>query len=135
MMTESELLMLHIELLNNAWSILFTWIGTTTAMISAAYFVAARIKIGLVLAILGLYSMFTAACAAQVYRTWGRILGIGEDLAALQASGVKLSNSAKMLVANIDSRFVINFGLPVIVIVFIASAIYVLYCYRGGRVS
>jgi hypothetical protein len=32
--------MLHIELLNNAWTVLFTWIGTTTAMVGAAYFVS-----------------------------------------------------------------------------------------------
>jgi hypothetical protein len=37
-----------------------------------------------------LYSIFSAACAAQAFQTWRRILGIGEDLIALQASGVKL---------------------------------------------
>lgn len=131
-MTESDLLMFHIELLNNAWSILFTWIGTTTAMIGAAYFVAARIKIGLVFSILGLYGIFTAACAAQVFRTWGRILGVGEDLAALQESGVKLSHSANILIANIDSRFVANVAGPLMLVVFVASAVYVIYCYKGG---
>jgi hypothetical protein len=93
--------MLHIELLNNAWTVLFTWIGTTTAMVGAAYFVSTRIKISLLVAMLCLYSIFSAACAAQAFQTWRRILGIGEDLIALQASGVKLSHSANLLIANL----------------------------------
>jgi hypothetical protein len=44
-MNESELLMLQTEIVGNVWSILFTWIGTTTAMVGAAYFVAASIKL------------------------------------------------------------------------------------------
>ena len=44
-MTEAELMMFHIELLNNLWSIIFTWVATTTAMLGAAYFVAARLKV------------------------------------------------------------------------------------------
>jgi hypothetical protein len=134
-MTESDLLMLHIELLNNAWSILFAWIGTTTAMIGAAYFVAARIKISLVIAILSLYGLFTAACATQVFRTWGRILRIGEDLRSLQDSGIALSQSAQVLIANMDSRLVANVALPLMLVVFLASALYVVYCYKGGGAS
>jgi len=124
--------MIQIELLNNVWSVLFAWIGTTSALIGAAYFVAARIKISLVSVMLGLYSMFTATCAAQVFRTWGRILGVGDDLTALRESGVKLSHSATILLANIDSQFVAKVAGPVMLAVFIGSVIYVLYCHRGG---
>lgn len=131
-MAESDFLMLHVELLNNAWSILFMWISTTTAMIGAAYFIAARIKVSLVVAMLSLYSIFTAACAAQVFRTWGRIIGIGEDLVLLQEGGAKLSHSAQILIVNLDSRLVVNAVLPLMLVVFLSSAFYVIYCYRGG---
>ena len=124
--------MLHIELLNNAWTVLFTWIGTTTAMVGAAYFVSTRIKISLLVAMLCLYSIFSAACAAQAFQTWRRILGIGEDLIALQASGVTLSHSANLLIANLESRLVVSFAGPLMLVVFIGSVIYVIYCYRGG---
>ena len=61
-MSETDLLLLHIELLNNAWTVLFTWIGTTTAMVGAAYFISIRIKISLLIAMLSLYAIFSAAC-------------------------------------------------------------------------
>ena len=131
-MTESELLMLQTEIVGNSWSILFTWIGTTTAMVGAAYFVAARIKLSIMLMMLGLYTMFTAACAAQVVRYWGRILGVAKDLVALQESGLQLSHSAMTVISNIDSRFVVSVTVPLMLVVFIGSVIYVVYCYKGG---
>ena len=124
--------MLHVELLNNAWSVLFTWIGTTTAMIGAAYFAAARIRISLISAMLCLYSIFTAACLAQVFRSWGRIQGVGEDLMLLQARGVELTRSAQILLTNLDSRLVANGVQLLMLVVFLGSVIYVLYCFKGG---
>ena len=134
-MSESELLMLHIELLNNAWTVLFTWIGTTTAMVGAAYFVSTRIKISLLTAMLALYAIFSAACFAQILQTWRRILTIGEDLVALQTTGVQLTNSANLLVANLESQLVVSVAGPLMLVVFIASIIYVIYCYKGGGAS
>jgi hypothetical protein len=131
-MTESELLMLQTELIGNVWSIIFTWIGTTTAMVGAAYFVAVRIKLSIMLMMLGLYTMFTAACASQLMRYWGRILGVAKDLVALQESGHQLSYSAIIAISNIDSRFVVSVTGPLMLVVFIGSAIYVVYCYKGG---
>ena len=131
-MTESDLLMLQTELVNNVWSILFTWVGTTTAMVGAAYFVASRLKIGLMLAMLCLYTLFSAACVAQLFRTGGRILGVRDDLLALQDGGVNLTHSASILIANIDSRLVAEFTGPLMLVVFVASVIYVIYCYKGG---
>ena len=131
-MTEAELLIFHIELLNNFWSILFTWVATTTAMLGAAYFVASRLKLALMLAMLWLYTMFSTACMAQLFRTGGRIVGVRDDLVALQEAGVNLTHSANILIANIDSRLVAKFTGPLMFIVFVASVIYVIYCYRGG---
>ena len=131
-MTEAELLMFHIELLNNFWSIMFTWVATTTAMLGAAYFVASRLKIGLMLAMLCLYTLFSAACGAQLFRTGGRILGVRDDLVALQDGGVNLTHSASILIANIDSRLVAKFTGPLMLVVFVASVSYVIYCYKGG---
>ena len=131
-MSESELLMLHVELLNNAWTIIFTWIGTTTAMIGAAYFVSSRIKASLMIAMLSLYSIFSAACAAQTFQTWRRILRIGEDLLALQADGARLSHSSSLLISNLDSRIVASIAGPLMLIVFVGSVIYALHCYKGG---
>ena len=134
-MSEADLLMLHIELLNNAWTVLFTWIGTTTAMIGAAYFVSRRIKISLLIAMLSLYAIFSAACFAQIIQTWRRILTIGEDLAALQETGVQLTLSATLLIANLESRLVVSIAGALMLIVFLASLIYVIYCYKGGGAS
>ena len=124
-MTESELLMLHVELLNNAWAVLFTWIGTTTAMIGAAYFAAGRIR-------LGLYSIFTAACFAQIFRSWGRIQGVGEDLALKQERGAELTRSAQILLTNLDSQLVAGGVQLLMFVVFLGSVIYVIYCFKGG---
>ena len=134
-MTESELLMLQTELVASAWSIFFTWIGTTTAMVGAAYFVAGRITIGLVSAMLGLYTFFTAACATQLLRFWGRISAIAADLVELKETGIRLSNSATVAISNIDSRLVLNVMGPLMFIVFVGSTIYVIYCYKGGRTN
>lgn len=131
-MSEAELLMFHIELLDNFWSILFTWIATTTAMLGAAYFVASRLKMELMLVMLCLYTLFSAACAAQLFRTGGRIMSVRDDLLALRDSGVMLTNSSNVLIANIDSRLVAKFVGPLMLVVFIASVIYVVYCYKGG---
>lgn len=131
-LTESELLMLHVELLNNAWAVLFTWIGTTTAMIGAAYFAAGRIRISLVIAMLGLYSIFTAACFAQIFRTWGRIQGVGEDLALKQERGAELTRSAQILLTNLDSQLVAGGVQLLMFVVFLGSVIYVIYCFKGG---
>ena len=131
-MTESELLMLQTELVGNVWSIIFTWIGTTTAMVGAAYFVATRLKLSIMLMMLSLYTMFTAACFSQLARYWGRIQGVAKDLVALHESGYQLSYSASIAISNIDSRFVVSLTGPLMFIVFIGSSIYVIYCYKGG---
>jgi hypothetical protein len=131
-MSEADLLMLHIELLNNAWTVLFTWIGTTTAMVGAAFFVSTRIKISLLVAMLSLYAIFSAACSAQVIQTWRRILTVGEDLVGLQENGVQLTQSASLLIANLESRLVVSIAGPLMLVVFIASIIYVIHCYKGG---
>ena len=131
-MSEADLLMLHIELLNNAWTVLFTWIGTTTAMVGAAFFVSTRIKISLLVAMLSLYAIFSAACSAQVIQTWRRILTVGEDLVGLQENGVQLTQSASLLIANLETRLVVSIAGPLMLVVFIASIIYVIHCYKGG---
>jgi hypothetical protein len=131
-MTEAELMMFHIELLNNFWAIIFTWVATTTAMLGAAYFVAARLKVALMLAMLGLYTLFSAACVAQLIRTGGRIVGVRDDLVALQKGGENLTHSASILISNIDSRLVAKFIVPLMLVVFFASIIYVIYCHKGG---
>ena len=131
-MSESDFLMLQIELANFGWSVLSAWIGTTTVMIGAAYFVAARIKISLVIAMLSLYGIFTAACFVQLIRIWGRTQAIGEDLRAVQEGGAMLTQSALALIANIDSQLVVNVVQPLMIIGFVGSAVYIIYCYKGG---
>jgi hypothetical protein len=131
-MSQADLLLLHIELLNIVWTVVFTWIGTTTAMLGAAYFVSTRIKISLLVAMLSLYAIFSAACFSQIIQTWRRILAVGDDLLALQASGVQLTQSASLLIANLESRLVVSVAGPLLSLVFIASMVYVIYCYKGG---
>ena len=131
-MTEAELLMFPIELLNNFWSVMFAWVATTTAMLGAAYFVASRLIIGLMLAMLCLYTLFSAACVAQLLRTSGRIVGVRDDLMALQDAGENPTYSASILIANIDSRLVAKLTAPLMLVVFVASVIYVIYCYKRG---
>ena len=69
---------------------------------------------------------------AQLFRIGGRILGVRDDLVALQDGGANLTYSASILIANIDSRLVAKFTGPLMLVVFVASVIYVIYCYKGG---
>jgi hypothetical protein len=101
-------------------------------MVGAAYFVSTRIKLSLLVAMLSLYTIFSAACSAQVVQTWRRILTVGEDLAGLQENGVQLTQSASLLIANLESRLVVSMAAPLMMVVFIASIIYVIHCYKGG---
>ena len=132
-MSESELLMLHVELLNGVWSVIQAWIGATTALVAAAYFAASRFSASIVTALLCLYSLFTASCATQMTRSWGRILAIAEDLNGLQERGVQLSNSSLVLTQNVESRLVAIVSTPMFLIIFLASIAYVIYCYRSGE--
>ena len=129
-MSESELLMLHVELLNGVWSVLQIWIGATTGLVAAAYFTASRLSTTIVTALLTLYSLFSAACALQVTRSWGRIFAVGRDLIDLQENGEQLSHSSLILADNIGSRLVGYFAVPTVSIVFLASIIYVISCFR-----
>jgi hypothetical protein len=133
-LSESELLLLHIELLNGVWSVLQSWIGATTALVAAAYFASSRLSASIVTAMLSLYSLFTATCAMQITRSWGRIIAIARDLIDLQKNGTQLSQSSLILTENIESRLVAIFAAPTVSIVFLASAIYVIYCFRKREV-
>ena len=130
-MSESELLMLHIELLNGVWSVLQTWIGATTALVAAAYFAASHLNKAIVAALLSLYSLFSVSCATQITRSLGRIITIAEDLIGLQENGAQLSQSSLLLTENIDSRLVAIVSGPMVLIVFLTSVFYVIYCYRS----
>ena len=129
-LSESELLMLHVEILNGVWSVLQTWIGATTALVAAAYFAASRLSTAIVTALLTLYSLFSATCAIQLARSWRRVIGVGKDLIDLQENGAQLSQSSLILTENIGSRMVGYFAAPSISIVFLANIIYVIYCFR-----
>lgn len=132
-MSEADLLNLQLGLINASWTILIAWIGTTTGMVAAAYFVAHRFSLGLLSGMLGLYLIFTIACITQLARIWQRIAAIGTDLRALFEAGSPLSESALVLLNNIESVVVRSTIVPLILTIFAVSCVYVVICYRAGR--
>jgi hypothetical protein len=129
-MTEAELLMLHMELLNSVWSINQVWIGATSAVIVSLHLAASRFNLFLLSAMLFLYALFSTACAVQSNRLWGRISTVRQDLVSLRDSGVEITGSSTVLIENIGSGFAANAVSLAFSAIFFATVIYSVYCYR-----
>jgi hypothetical protein len=127
-MSEAELIMLQVELLNVAWVALQAWVGATFAMIAAAHFAIGSFNWFLLSGMLSLYSLFTAGIVLQINRLIDRIKAIVEDLYALQESGIELGNSAQHLIERMEAGVLIYYVNLLIPVIGIASLAYVLYC-------
>ena len=134
-MTESEILILQVELLGLGWSILQTWLGATFAIVLAAHFAARTLNIYLVVGMLLMYSIFAAAFLAQEINLIARLELLADDLMALENSNYSISASGLEFVNRIRNGMLPILYKASMFVGTIGACIYVIYCYRKSSMQ
>ena len=134
-MTESELLILQVELLGLGWSVLQTWLGATFAIVLAAHFAARTLNIYLVVGMLLMYLVFAAAFLTQEINIIARLELLADDLMALENANYSISATGMEFVNRMR-----NGTLPILYkasmfVGTIGACIYVIYSYRKSNIQ
>ncbi len=132
-MTESELLVLQVELVGLGWSILQTWLGATFAVVLAAHFAARTFNIYLVVGMLLMYAIFAAAFLAQEINLIARLELLADDLMALESSNYSISATGLEFVDRIRNGMLPTLYKASMFVGTIGACIYVVYCYRKSN--
>ncbi len=134
-MTESEILILQVELVGLGWSILQTWLGATFAIVLAAHFAARTLNIYLVVGMLLMYSIFAAAFLAQEINIIARLELLADDLMALENSNYSISASGLEFVNRIRNGMLPILYKASMFVGTIGASIYVVYIYRKSNIQ
>lgn len=134
-MTESEILMLYIEIANVQMTVIAGWFTVTFGLYSLGYLAGDRFKRGTVLFIALTYTLLTFYAASLVIGYDAYTLSLVEDIVALKDSGSQISNMSLILIqpsfANFSLAFVVNLAsLPLLGI---GAICYLIYRHREGR--
>ena len=113
-MTEPDLSMLLVEILNTLWGVIQMWIGITTAMVASVHFAASRLNAFLVIGMISLYLIFNVVLALQGVQFSQHLQAIAQDLSALQDSGMVLSHSSLLIIQDID-RGLLRQAMPFVI--------------------
>jgi len=134
-MTESEILILQVELLGLGWSILQTWLGATFAIVLAAHFAARALNIYLVVGMLLMYLIFAAAFLAQEISIIVRLELLADDLMALENSNYSISASGLEFVNRIRNGMLPILYKASMFVGTIGASIYVVYIFRKSNIQ
>jgi len=134
-MTESEMLILQVELVSLGWSILQTWLGATFAIVLAAHFAARTLNIYLVVGMLLMYSVFAAAFLAQEITLIARLELLADDLMALENSNYSISASGLEFVNRVRNGMLPILYKASMFVGTIGACIYVIHCYRKSNIQ
>ena len=134
-MTESELLVLQVELVGLGWSILSTWLGATFAVVVAAHFAARTFNIYLLVGMLLMYGIFSIAFLVQETNLIERLILLADDLMALQESGYSLSANGLHYVEAIRGRMPATTYKASMFVGTIGACVYAVYCYRKAKMQ
>ncbi len=132
-MTESELLVLQVELLGVGWSIIQTWLGATFAIVLAAHFAARTFNIYLLVGMLFMYAIFSAAFLVQEINLIERLNLLADDLMALQVSGYSLTANGLFFVDAVRHGMLPIFYKISIFVGTIGACAYTVYCYQSSK--
>ena len=135
-MSESEILLLYVEMVTFNQTALAGWLTITFGLYSIAYMAGDRLKLGTVLFIIFSY-IFLTFIAVGVLQTFNGFIGsLIEDILALQSSGSQISNMSLNLIQafSTDVTLLETLSLPVIGSLLEAGAIgYLIYRHREGQ--
>ena len=134
-MTESEILILQVELLGLGWSILQTWLGATFAIVLAAHIAARALNIYLVVGMLLMYLIFAAAFLAQEISIIVRLELLADDLMALENSNYSISASGLEFVNRIRNGVLPILYKASMFVGTIGASIYVVYIFRKSNIQ
>ena len=132
-MTESEILILQVELLGLGWSILQTWLGATFAIVLAAHFAARTLNLYLVVGMLLMYLIFAAAFLAQEISIIVRLELLADDLMALENSNYSISASGLEFVNRIRNGMLPILYKASMFVGTIGASIYVVYIFPNSN--